>query len=679
MALDQRLPGVYVDIEDRSYTGTTTNVGRSSYVVLLSDRGPHNRVVELNSQQDLFDLFGRPDFEKYGQGHYLANQHLRRSSRCYVCRPAMLTPIGDYTYDDCMSISNSVVTFNADNSQVINGNFSFQNNSNIVTCDSTSSINISVGDWIYLNTDTIDVGRQVIENDSTTLLLDSKYQGQTGIGNAIKFKQIDVETITRFISKAQCDSLRTDVLWWLYSDGAGSLYNNVYIKGVRNIQYERMYTDSDGNSLYPYAFMDIAIYQTNDDNTVTMLEGPWTVSLINRIVGGTIVRDIYTGDELYLPTILNKRSKIIKCVEGKATSNLMTYSKTSTYTLGSLTEDPDVQTRLRVLSMFSEGNVFGLKTLSNGTGLSLSGGSDGNLFLENGNLNFHGNEAYESLVAQAYDGSLESTDGSIEKIVHYIYPWYMFDYVLCGGYNSTVNYAAKTLVDIRGDMLLLSDTGTYKNNADEDIAARQSDVPWNTWNAALYTQYRQIDDTYTGKQFYITPVYHAIDRHLYVDDKYWISEPVANIEKGAIEESIELAYQANPTKMADMIDMELNPTLIEPDGVYFLTQLTTWKKLSIMKRQHVVKFVHYVKKRLPTLLKDLLQTKGTNYIVNKAKQRINGFMLPFVDKGDGDRYASISKYALDIYFDDVKSELRVGLSLYALRAVENIFVNIAVY
>ena len=208
--------------------------------------------------------------------------------------------------------------------------------------------------------------------------------------------------------------------------------------------------------------------------------------------------------------------------------------------------------------------------------------------------------------------------------------------------------------------------------------ARQTLVPWNTWNAALYTNYREIYDEFTAKYFYISPIFHAIDRHLYCDDVYWVSEPVAGIEKGAIEESITLAYGTNETQLADEIDVELNPVIVETDGTYILQQFTTWKRLSVMKRQHVVKFVQYCKKNIPTILKDILHHKATQFWIKQADSRIKSFMNPFLDTGSNERMASISSYSTQTTFSDETSELTVLLTIKPLRSIEKITVNIIV-
>ena len=216
-------------------------------------------------------------------------------------------------------------------------------------------------------------------------------------------------------------------------------------------------------------------------------------------------------------------------------------------------------------------------------------------------------------------------------------------------------------------------------NAQDDIDARLEDVPWNNWTSALYVQYRKIFDANTGRQIYVSPVYHAIERHLYCDGVYFIGEPVANIEKGAISEKIQLAYKANHVERGDLIDAELNPVIVEPQGTYLISQLTTWKRLSVLKRLHVAKFVAYIRKVIPTLLKDILQRKATSYWINQANFRVNDFLSQFVENPSLERYSILKTFNISIEFDDVRSELNVYCDITPIRAIERINVFIIVH
>jgi len=675
MALDKRIPAVYIDVEDRSLALEPIESGRSGYVVILSDRGEHNKIVEINSRQELYSKYGEPDFAKYGHAHYLADKFLQYSSKLYVCRPALLDP--EYNAEtessDCMAISNIAIKFNDENEIItVSGVFEFNKDSNIISCDTTSFNDFNIGQWVKPSSVDSQHLKQIIDIDLVTkeLTLDDVWSLSSVVGTLDIYSQFDLVSSENIRKTNQFDTQDDNILWFFHAIGAGEYYNKIFIKGIRNIELEKMYTDDNGNTLFPNMFLDITINRLNDDNTISILEGPWSVSLVDRTPSGRIIRDVFSGTQLYLPIVINENSETIRCVESFGVNKLMTLGKQYPYA-------DDVQKRLNVLSLFSSGQVIGKKTIGRG-GVTLTNGANGNLFDERGYLNLIGNEEYNSLIAKAYNGSLESEDGSVELISQSLYPAYLFNYVMCGGYTAAINNAARILVDTREDCLLLADTGKINKNADAEILSRQTDVDWNTWNAALYTQYRYIVDTHTGKRFSITPVYHAIERHLYTDQIYWISEPVAGIEKGAISEPIDLVYKNNVTKLGDLIERELNPVITEPDGTYILTQFSTWKRLSIMKRLHVVKFIHFLKQSVPPLLKDILQRKATPYWVSQAESRVNSHMRQFLSTTTIDKYATIESYDAIIQFDDVRSEINVVLSIKPLRAIERINVNILV-
>lgn len=759
MALDKRIPAVYVEIEDRSYVESPSETGESVYCVILSDRGPHNRIVELDNISDLHRLFAKPDYAKYGQAHYLVDKALQGGAKAYVCRPVLINSEDSDTEANLMAISNSVIKYNnpngsyepmmgADSSSfvfvsgsttvytdavgfghfavgdwiihtqdstfakqigsvdedaltfrltasytvsinvlraykyfpgsiLLAADFAWVSGSNIVTADIPATLSyVALGDWIYSADDHPAAGedanyaRQIIDKDIDTgeITLDTTYSGTSGTAELYINVPFQTFSISNMRSVSNFDTTDVDDLWCFYAYGAGKYYNNVYLQGVRNIEFEKIYTTDSGDAQYPYAFMDLTVYKTNDDGTTIILEGPWTVSLIPTTATNSPIRDINTGKELYIKTVINNNSEILRCEDALGISELLTRNQTYPYT-------PDDLKRLQVLSLFSSDTVFRLNTIGEG-GIEFDKGEDGNLFTAAGNLNL--SSEYQALVATAYNGTLTSVDGTVELILQEIYPRYIFDYVLCGGYNAIIGNAARTLVDARGDCMLLADTGTNNSSAAEDLTSRLNDVAWNTWNAMLYVQYRKIFDLYTGKEFYITPTYHAIERHLYVDSKYWIAEPVANIEKGAISEPIELSYSPTITQMGDLIDAEMNPVIVEPEGKYILTQFTTWKRLSVMKRAHAVKFVQYVKKKIPPLLKDLLQRKATAYWVGQASVRVDGFMNQFIESAGTDRYVAITSFSANIVFDEDRSEIVVVLELHPIRVIERILVNIIV-
>jgi hypothetical protein len=334
-------------------------------------------------------------------------------------------------------------------------------------------------------------------------------------------------------------------------------------------------------------------------------------------------------------------------------------------------EDKD-QLRLNVMSLFADSYVTRTDTRGQ-NGFYFESGIDGIQYDQWNRINSYHPEIVQ-LVRSAYNCTLKSVDNSVELLLHTVYPWYLIDYVISGGYNTDIQSAAREMVDSRQDCLLLADTGQYSYSSEEDISIRRNQLPWNTFNAAIYTQYREISDPYSGKPINISPVYHAIAAHLDTDKRYFISEPVAGIEKGAIQEYAKLAYKPSMTDMEDMIDVELNPVISEIDGSYIITQFTTYKRLSILKRIHAVKFAHFLRKQLPRQLKGLIQRRATPYWISVAESIISTFMQPYIDS-NSTKY-SLTESNARVEFDEERSELYVSLSIKFVRAIETIQINI---
>ena len=786
------VPAVYVTIEDRSFTTPTVRSGRSGLIVIPSDRGPHNRIVEINSLQEFIDTYGKPDILKYGQAHYLAAKFLERSNQLYVIRPSILdsaneennasianqyikfndpngseqlvmadkfiftnevdagsntliskyvftnksgfdiVEVGNYIYSEKDSIvekvkvvsknkltnvdvyyfeldrnyvGTSTVDVNngnallvtltgVDNTDINNynininndfisriytyypgsfetsGKFKFKNGSDVVTAKDINAFNeITVESWIYPDLSESKYARQVINKNITNdgiyqLLLDMNFEGPNSVDFELGRKYIPYEILTlpNLKDHRSIDEQDSDNLWYFYANGTGSYYNNIFIRGVRNTYYEKMYLDDNGTPLYRYSFMDITIYRSNEDGNSTILEGPWTVSLMDK-VGEQTVRDLSTGKELYIIKVINERSKIISCKESETAASIL-----------NKTDIASEYKRLQIQSIFSSGTVYRMKTKGL-EGFFLENGTDGIIFDSYGRFNLENSDVL-STFARCYDGTFKSIDGSIESILQTIYPWYTFDYIICGGYPLEIQKFAVDLANIRNDCMVLADTGGLYYEASSDIAIRKELLTWNTWNAMVYTQYRKIFDKYTGKQIWVTPVYHAIDCHLRIDNDVWISEPVAGYVKGSVTDNITIAYKSDMIHMEEMLDIELNPTIVEPDGKYFLTQNTTYKPLSIMKQASTVKFVHYLYKTIPKLLKDLLQRKATSYWIGQATTRLNSYMNQF--KKEDTKYEAISTFSVSVQFSEDSSELYVALSIRPLRTITAIRVNIVV-
>ncbi len=655
---DRREPAVYVTIEDASYVAPSLEIGRVVFGAILCDRGPHNRIVTVTSKEEFRQLFGQPDIRRVSQTFYQMDKALEYTNKAMICR---VVPEDSYWANSAVKISSTTTT-------IVAQDFTFtQDNNTIVAQTQAGFDEFEVGDFIYADGDTNAEACQIISKDDTTtfdIVLDKGYPGATKTASAVKYTPYIVEPKSNVTTEGDMPSTDLDTVFYFYALGAGAYYNNIRVKGTRNVELEKMYTDDNGDALYKYLFMDVAVYYVKEDGTERLIEGPWSVSLTHRNPEGNPIRDISTGRVMYIEDIINNESQYINCIAAEGVEALVS--------------DTDAENkRLQVTLLLSDSGPIGTSNIAGG-GVTLENGTDGTgLFDDSGNL--VANDALLGLVKQAYNGGLTSVDGSVEQLPEVVYPWYEPDYIISGGFPASVQDGARQLADYRQDCIHLGDTGTNFTKYEDDLSARLNDVPWNNWTSMLYVQYRKIFDANTGRWIYISPVYHAIERHLAVDGTYFVGEPVANIEKGAIAETIELAYKANHTERGDLLEVELNPVIVEPQGKYILSQFTTWKRLSVLKRGHVAKFVAYIRKVIPTLLKDIIQRKATAFWINQANFRVTEFLGRFLEDPALERYSILKSFSVDVKFDDVRSELNIYCNITPIRAIERINVYIIVH
>jgi len=428
---DRREPAVYVSIEDASYAAEALETGRVGYIVTLCDRGPHNRVVTLTSREQFYKLFGQPNYRRTSQAHYLADKFLQYSSNLLLVR-AM--PDDAYWANGEISTSTTTVV-------ISNATFKFTANSKIVTAtDSTSYNAVNVGTWIVSATDAADIEKaeQVVAKTTETgptytLTLSAPYSGTTSQSAeaAHSCSPYIASSITSITSEAQMPEDTSTVVWYFYAKGAGTYYNNIKIMGVRNVELEKMYTDTNGVVLYKYLFMDIGVYYLNDDGTTTLLEGPWSVSLTRRNASGSAIRDLTSGNSLYIEDIINNNSNFVGCISAQAVDGLVAVGPT---------EAQATKRRLQVqLLMTVSGSTVDSSTGSIAAGgLQFENGTDGtvntarSLPMYNSANNLEADRDYlNGQISLAYQGAMVSVDGSIEQLPECVYPW-----VISGAYIS---------------------------------------------------------------------------------------------------------------------------------------------------------------------------------------------------------------------------------------------------
>jgi len=422
---DRREPAVYVSIEDASYAAPSLETGRIGYIVTLCDRGPHNRVVTVTSREQFYKLFGQPDYRRTSQAHYLADKFLQYSSQLLLVRA--MPDDADWANEEIQTSTSSTKIQHS--IPAVDALFTFTPGSLSVVCSNALSYGaVTVGQWIFADGDGVGDAAQVVSKTlaTLTLTLDRLYEGSIGAASVdgyycTPYTDASVANVT---TEAQMPDSSATVVWYFYAKGAGTYYNKIKIMGARNVELEKMYTDTNGVVLYKYLFMDIGVYYMNDDGTTTLLEGPWSVSLTRRNAFGSAIRDLTSGASLYIEDTINDNSNFIGCISAQAVDGLVA--------VGAITEIEATKRRLQVsLLLTVSGATVDSSTGSIAAGgIQFENGTDGTvntgrtLPMYNSTNNLESDRDYlDGQILLAYQGGMISIDGSIEQMPECVYPW----------------------------------------------------------------------------------------------------------------------------------------------------------------------------------------------------------------------------------------------------------------
>ena len=310
-------------------------------------------------------------------------------------------------------------------------------------------------------------------------------------------------------------------------------------------------------------------------------------------------------------------------------------------------------------------------------GVQLESGYNGKNLYINGILNFSGPGATGKENAKMLLVDFYSTNPDLREV---LYPKFNFDYVPDYTSDADVQAAIGNLTDYIQTALGIHSTG-IKYNYKQDLDYRKYDLGFSSFCNALYSgeANKKQYDADLGRAIVMPTSYYAMLDHLYIDGSMDISEPVAGINKGSLRTGIiKLTYSPTTLQIEKMRMKQINSIIDEPDGIYFIDELTMYKKSSILSRIHAIKPIMQIKKDLRKLLKDILFDKDGYTAVDRAKTIIDIYMKDTVYDAQKNRTGWFEYYKYDIVFEENKLEIKVLLTVKPLRSVEKVSVTIGV-
>lgn len=317
--------------------------------------------------------------------------------------------------------------------------------------------------------------------------------------------------------------------------------------------------------------------------------------------------------------------------------------------------------------------------------MKLYSGSDGvNLYDAAGRLNMYDHAG--DIFSQNARELLLDFYNTNQEIREVLYPKYDFDYIPDWTDDSRIQSAIILLADdigcsmpIIGTPLLYNPKIITTGLVDRDLTMRKEGVFWSSYNSMMYSgQVNKSHVLNSGQRIYLGTAYYALQAHLRTD-AISITEPAANMIKGAIDtEILNLTYSPSSIEIEQLRNVQINAIIEEPDGTYFIDQLTMYKKASKLSRGNVVKVIHRIRKDLPRLLKDLIQVKSNNDISGTATDRVNKYMEKWKVSNTNANDGIFQSVSVKSVYNESLYKLRITVTVNPIGTIETIEIPVIV-
>ena len=316
--------------------------------------------------------------------------------------------------------------------------------------------------------------------------------------------------------------------------------------------------------------------------------------------------------------------------------------------------------------------------------MRLYSGFDGANLNTNGKLNMYGTSAVGQENAKQL---LVNFYNNTQVLREVLYPLYDFDYTVDWSNDADVSAAIINLADDIGmTMPLISLPLSYdpkivtQDLANYDLITRNQVLPQSSYNTALYSgQQNKIFRTPDNLRIYMPMSYEAMVAHLRIDNTISITEPVANVTKGVMSATqVNLTYAPSSLEIETLRNAQINTVIVEPDGTYFIDQLTAYKAASKLSRINVVKVLHRLRKDIPRLLKGLIQSKETDSITQTAVTRVNTELAQWIVSPSNLVDGIFSTATVAASYNISTYKLRLTVTVNPIGTIENIDVPIIV-
>jgi len=452
----------------------------------------------------------------------------------------------------------------------------------------------------------------------------------------------------------------TEPLFIFHAVGRGSYYNS-YRMSLR---------------LHPTSMLDIPGESVNDRDKTMILDIYQDAGSYTRILVETFevsfnpqARDL-SDNSIFVCDILNRYSNVLRCVS--CSEEFLTGDHPYLETLHA-----DIETLFTNWEHIYSG-------IASSWYPQLEYGTDGNLWRTNGSICW---EVATSLLTRAYTGLLlNPTIKETDPMTAYetsvldrenILMTLVFD----AGYPKPVKVAIEQLIAARQNdcfgVLDMLDNATPKQALDARLTPTGVAKTFNSPYIALYDPYSEVYDAFTGKDIWISPVYHAARAYAITDRDFGLWYAPAGMVRGACPSINRLRYNLyrETSYQNPFVLNSINPIVQTRDGYYIWGQSTSYLKPSKLQDVNVVRLVQYIQRSLEYSLKYMLFELNDFETHRMVDSAVKGFLAGLFSRGALEGY-SVRVYASE--YDKLNHKLRVDVGIKPKMVIYQILLSITV-
>jgi len=301
-------------------------------------------------------------------------------------------------------------------------------------------------------------------------------------------------------------------------------------------------------------------------------------------------------------------------------------------------------------------------------------------------IHLYGGSEGDIIDVDSSTGKRTPVDNNIKTLLSFAYLGLIDDDVLDlddiymplvydAGYPTEVKDSIVRLTsELRLDGVAILDNGDNAS-VNEALAKREDYHTYNTTYASIFESFSKIFDTFTGKEIWVSPVYHMSTMIPLNDRLYEIWYPSAGFNRGTINGIRELRFNPKLTQRDQFYLNQINPIVKFSIGYTMWGNLTSQRKPTPLQDLNVIRTVLYIKRSLEQYLKFFLFEFNDEETWNQMFQAVDPFL------GEIQRRRGLVTYSIDVgatEYEIKTKKAHVNVTLQPTRAIEQIELNLFV-